>query len=242
MNTSVCFSFYHLSNPTLPLCLPVGLFCSHFSLSVFCERLLYEAPLMGLSGIYWTSVGDLTRCVRACARTPKCVCFSDCHVGSYITALFHLCYCVHSHSKAIRFYTKSWSWELWSWVRCNRRDGLPLSAFLYSWSLVQYHSQLELQLHFHMHIFDSVALSVLYNPHKCTSVSGAFMEPVFKSPTWCFGGGGVGSDWSVGACKLWMLLMPPIQSRQVFVPSGPIEVSLGHSATNDVADWSHLTC
>lgn len=158
----------------------LSLFCSHFPLSVLCERLLYEEPLMGLSGIHWTSVGDWTRCVRACAHTYKCVCFLDSHVGSYIMVPFHLCYCALSHSKAIRFNTKSWSWELWSWESCNRRAGLPPSTLLYSQSLVQYHSQLELQLHFHTHIW-TLSLYTFSAAHTWVHWSlGPWMAPVFK--------------------------------------------------------------
>lgn len=185
-NTSVCFSFCHLSNTTLPLCLPVGLFCSHFSLSVFCEWLLYEAPLMGLSGIYWTSVGDLTHCVRACAHTPKCVCFLDCHVGSYITALFHLWYCVHSHSKAIRFYTKILKLRTLKLSAVQSTGWSPaerVSLLLISGTVPFSAGATLTPSHAH---FDSVALSVLYNPHKCASISGAFMAPVFKSPSLMF--------------------------------------------------------
>lgn len=83
-------------------------------LALLSKSLLYEAPLMALWGIYWTSPGDLTHCVCACACTCtyKHVCLPDCGVGCDIIVLLHSCYCVHSHSKAIRFYTKPQSWEL----------------------------------------------------------------------------------------------------------------------------------
>lgn len=165
-------------SPTLSVLPSQSVLLSLLSLSVFCERLLYEAPLMGLWGIYWTSVGDLTHCVckRVCVCIRKSVCFLDCHVGSYITVLFHLCYCVHSHSKTIRFYMKSWSWELWSWERCNRQAGILRSTSLCSWSLAQYRSQLQLQLHFHTQIL--TLLLYLFSPaYTCgTCVSGCICD------------------------------------------------------------------
>lgn len=202
----------------LSLCFPLSLCCSHFPLSVFCERLLYEAPLMGLWGIYWTSVGDLTHCVckRVCVRTYKSVCLLDCHVGSYITVLFHLCYCVHSHSKAIRFYMKSWSWELWSWEQCNRQAGILQSTSLCSWSLVQYRSQLQLRLHFHTQIL-TLLLNLFSPAHTCgTCVSG------------CMRGTDISELPQISACPtlftpavLWTLLKSSTHRLGVvFVPSG----------------------
>lgn len=169
-----------MTRPSSSLCFSLSLCRSHLPLSVFCERLLYEAPLMGLWGIYWTSVGDLTHCVCVCVPMSVCA-FLDCHVGSCITVLFHLCDCVHSHSKPIRFYMKSWSWELWSWERCNWQAGILPSTSLCSWSLVQCRSRLQLQLHFHTHIL--TLLLYLFSPaHTWVSQSlGACMAPIFQS-------------------------------------------------------------
>lgn len=107
------FNSQHTSNTQLSFySLPV---CSVLPpLSLLCKSLLYEAPLMALWGMCWTSRGDLTHCVcvYACTCTYKRVCFPDCGVGCDIIVLSHSCDCVRSHSKAIRFYTKSQSREL----------------------------------------------------------------------------------------------------------------------------------
>ena len=208
--------FKHLTNTCLSYSL--CLCCSHFTLSVFYERLLYEAPLMGLWGIYWTSVGDLTHRVyeRRCVCTYECVCFLDYHVGSYIMVLFHLCYCVYSHSKAIRFYTKSWSWELWGWERCNWQAGILQSTSLYSWSVPISTAATAALSHTH---FDSVTLSVLSSPHMGTSVSrcmhGTDISELPERSAYP-----LGSTLFVLAV-LWVSLMPPTHCLGVvFVPSG----------------------
>lgn len=79
---------------------------------------------------------DLSRrfdTVYACVQV--CVCFLDSHVEAHITALFNLRY---PHSKPIRFYIKSWNWELWGWEHRNREVAVLQSTSLFSWSLVQH--------------------------------------------------------------------------------------------------------
>lgn len=192
---------------------------------------------MGLWGIYWTSVGDLTHyaCVRACV----CVLFGlSCRVPYY--GAFHLYYCVHSHFKAIRFYRKSWSWELWSRERRNRQPGLPPSTSLRSWSLVAAPISAGATVALSHAHFDSVALSVLDSPHMGASVSG-HMRGTNISELPQISASLLGPILFVLAV-LWMLLMPPTHRLGVFVPPGPIEDSPGRSSTNDIADWSHLAC
>lgn len=168
---------------------------------------------MGLWGIYWTSVGDLTQCVCVCSYL--CVCFLDCRVGSHIMVLFHLCY---SHSKAIRFYTKPWSWELWGWECCNWQAAILRSTSLHSWSPLQYWALLQLLLHLHTHTL-TVTLSDLCSPHMGTSVFGRVHgTDISELPQ--TSAGLIGSTLFVPA-PLWMLLMPLAHCLGVaFVPSG----------------------
>lgn len=99
----MCFKYpYRNKYMTLLLFVSLGLCCSHFSLSAFCERLLYEAPLMDLWGIYWTSVGDFVQSTSAyvCVYLQVCVLFGLSWKGPI---LWCFCTCVTHTSNPLDF-------------------------------------------------------------------------------------------------------------------------------------------
>lgn len=137
----------------------------------------------------------------------KCVCFLDSHVEAHITALFNLGY---PHSKPIRFYIKSWNWELWGWEQHNREVAVLQSTSLYSWSLVQ-HCGFYCSFTYTLWLYlpqaahtcappSSDACAALIFPQTSASLSG---PPLFLTPI------------------LWMFLTPSVPRLGVaLVPLG----------------------
>lgn len=111
-------------------------------------------------GIFQTLVGDLTQCL--CAQL--CV-LLDCHVEVHITVLFNLCY---PHSKPIRFYIKSWNWELWAWERRNWEAAVLQSTSIYSWSMVQHWT---LHCGFYCSFTYTLWLYMIHAAHTCAPPS-----------------------------------------------------------------------
>lgn len=212
-----------LTNSQLSSSLGFSLLSVPLSLPSLC--ILWEAVVWSTFNGFVRDILDFSRrsdtlCVCVCVPTSVCA-FLDCRVGSHITALFHLCYCVHSHSKAIRFYTKSWSWELWSWERRNWQAAILQSTSLCSWSLVQYRSPLQLQLHFHINIltlllylFSAAHTRVPLSLYPCVAPQKISELPQTSATSL------LGSTLFVPAL-LWTLLLPSTHRLGVaFVPSG----------------------
>ena len=184
--------------------LSLTLFSSHFPLCILQEAVVWRT----FNGFCEGYIGpQLEIWYSVCVCVYKCVYFLDSHVEVHITALFNLCY---PHSKPIRFYIKSWNWELWGWEHGNQEVAVLQSTPLYSWSLVQ-------QCGFYCSFMYTLWLYVPQATHTCPpSSSDACATLMFHQTSASLSGPPL-----FVTLTLWMFLTPSVPCLGVaLVPLG----------------------